>query len=145
MRSARCHVYKPCFAFRIIMLINLALLLLLLPGLLSSAELRTADPFPSFEVKEAVTDQDYKYLGLTKGSFFSKGKRLLNDISGELLLVEFLNRYCMVCQKDAPEFNKLFDTIEKETALKGKAKIETNPAEPVRLVTVRGAGYRFEG
>ncbi len=123
MRSARCPVYKPCFAFRIMMLVNLAFLFLLLPGLLSAAELQTADPFPSFEVKEAVTDQDYKYLGLTKGSFFSKGKRSLHDISGELLLIEFLNRYCMVCQKDAPEFNKLFDTIEKETALKGKAKI----------------------
>ena len=105
------------------MVVFLALLFLLLPGFLPAAELQTADQFPSFEVKEAVTDQDYKYLGLTKGSFFSKGKTSLNDISGELLLVEFLNRYCMVCQKDAPEFNKLFDAIEKDAGLKGKVKI----------------------
>jgi DNA-binding response OmpR family regulator len=26
-----------------------------------------------------------------------------------------------------------------------REKIEQNPAEPVRIVTVRGAGYRFEG
>jgi len=105
------------------MVIFLALLLLALPGFLSGAELQTADQFPSFEVKEAVTDQDFKYLGLTKGSFFSKGKISLNDITGELLLVEFLNRYCMVCQKDAPEFNKLYDAVERDPSLKGKVKI----------------------
>jgi DNA-binding response OmpR family regulator len=26
-----------------------------------------------------------------------------------------------------------------------REKIETNPADPQRIVTVRGAGYRFEG
>ena len=26
-----------------------------------------------------------------------------------------------------------------------RAKIETDPADPMRIVTVRGIGYRFEG
>ncbi len=99
------------------------LILLALCNVGVAGELRTATQFPSFEVKEAIDDRGYKYLGLTKGSLLSKGRTSLNDISGELLLVEFLNRYCMICQKDAPEFNKLYDAIGKETALDGKVKI----------------------
>lgn len=105
------------------MIVILLVLCLVLPGSSLAAELQSTDYFPTFELKEGVIDQDYKYLGLTKGSFFSKGRVSLNDIACELLLVEFLNRYCMVCQKDAPEFNKLFDAIEKDSALKGKVKI----------------------
>jgi len=26
-----------------------------------------------------------------------------------------------------------------------RERIETDPAEPIRIVTVRGSGYRFEG
>ncbi len=44
----------------------------------------------------------------------------MNEIAGELLLVECLNRYCMVCQKDAPEFNKLFDAIKGDADLEGR-------------------------
>jgi peroxiredoxin len=109
--------------FRAIIVMFLSLLFLLPVPLLAAAGLGSADPFPSFEVKEAVADGDYKYLGLAKGSFLSKGRISLNDITGELLLVEFLNRYCMVCQKDAPEFNKLFDALEKDSAFGGRVKI----------------------
>src|SRR5512139_3235824 len=99
------------------------LLFLVIPVSLSAADLQVGDQLPSFELKEAITDQDYKYLGLTKGSFFSKGKISLNDVKGELLLVQLLNRYCMVCQKEAPEFNKFVDDSEKDARLKGKVKI----------------------
>lgn len=123
MLSIWCFMLDNRFVSCLSMFILPALFFLVLVGPLSAAELQRGDLFPSFEVKELAGDQDYKYLGLTKGSFFSKGKTTLNDIAGELLMVEFLNRYCMVCQKDAPEFNMLFDAIEKETALKGKVKI----------------------
>jgi len=103
--------------------IFLILLFLAIPGFVSAADLQVGDQIPSFEVKEAMTDQDYKYLGLTKGSFFSKGKIALNDVKGELLIVQLLNRYCMVCQKEAPEFNKFVDDAEKDARLKGKVKI----------------------
>jgi peroxiredoxin len=105
------------------MIAFLLLFVLTVPGVASGVDLQSGDLFPSFDLKEAVVDLDYKYLGLSKGSFFSKGKISLNDITGELLFVEFLNRYCMVCQKDAPEFNKLFDMMENDPNLKGKAKI----------------------
>lgn len=103
--------------------ILLVLFLFVVPGFVSAADLQVGDQLPSFELKEAMTDQDYKYLGLAKGSFFSKGKTALNDVKGELVLVQLLNRYCMVCQKEAPEFNKFFDDVEKDARLRGKVKV----------------------
>ena len=98
-------------------------LFLWFPFFCFAQDLQTGDVFPAFEIKDGISQKDYRYLGLSGGSFFSKGRINLNDVKADLLLVEFLNKYCIVCQKDAPEFARLFQEIEKDPDLKGKVKI----------------------
>ncbi|MCX6797237.1 MAG: hypothetical protein NTX98_02045, partial [Candidatus Doudnabacteria bacterium] len=85
-----------------------------LPFLGFAEELQKGDIFPTFDLKDGISKKDSSYLGLSGGSFFGKGRTNLNNIKAELLILELLNKYCIVCQKDAPEFVKLFQEIEKD-------------------------------
>jgi peroxiredoxin len=92
--------------------------------LLSFAQgLQKGDIFPTFELKDGLSKKDYGYLGLSEGSLFAKGRTNLNSVDADLLFIEFLNKYCVVCQKDAPEFARLFQEIEMDQRVKGKVKI----------------------
>lgn len=99
-------------------------LFLLISTLLAAQELQVGDAFPPFDLKDGgMTSQDLAYLGLSSGSLFKKAKMSLNDIGGSLLLVEFFNKYCIVCQQDAPEFNRFFQEVEKDAELRGKVRM----------------------
>jgi hypothetical protein len=96
---------------------------LFLPLLSIAQDIQGGGIFPAFDLKEGLSKKDYGYLGLSTGSIFSKTKTNLNDIKADLLFVQFLNKYCIVCQKDAPEFARFFQEIEADRHLKGKVKI----------------------
>ena len=98
-------------------------LILWLPLLSFAQDIQKGDIFPTFELKDGVSKEDYAYLGLSGGSFFGKRRTNLNDIKAELLFLEILNKYCIVCQKEAPEFVRLFQGIETDPGLRGKVKI----------------------
>jgi len=98
-------------------------ILLFFPFYCDGQDLNIGDKFPSFEIKNGISDKDYEYLGLFKGSFFSKKRTTLNDIKADLLFIEFMNKYCIVCQKDAPEYARFFHEIENDERLRGKVKI----------------------
>lgn len=104
------------------MRILLALLLFIFPSPLW-ADLQTADRFPSFDVREALTSGDYRYLGLTKGFLSFGAKTQLKDVAAELLFVEFMNRYCIACQKEAPDLVRFHQELEKDAAFRGKVKM----------------------
>lgn len=98
-------------------------LMAIVPAVSSAQSPQVGDPFPAFEMKNGLNQQDFAYLGLSGGSLFTRSSANVNDVKAELLLVEFLNKYCGVCQKEAPEFNRFFQEIEKDQKLKGRVKI----------------------
>jgi len=82
------------------------------------------DFFPEFSFPMTLSRSDVEYLGipqkflgLVKGDTFT-----LKDVQADLMIVEFLNRYCFSCQLQAPVMNQVFSMVEKDPQLKGKVK-----------------------
>lgn len=73
------------------------------------------------QVKLNVPDApDVKaYLGIKQMS----GQFMLNDIDGEILIIEIFSMYCPYCQKHAPMANKLYQAIEEGKETRGKVKL----------------------
>ena len=73
------------------------------------------------QVKLSVPDDpDVKaYLGIKQKS----GQVMLNDIDGEIIIIEIFSMYCPYCQKDAPGVNELFRLIENNPDIKNKIKL----------------------
>lgn len=88
-----------------------------------SGGLNTSDPFPDFRLLEGLEQADYAYLGLKKG-FFGFGARTdLKDIRAELLVLEFMNRYCITCQKEASELVRFYEALEKNPLLRKNVRL----------------------
>ena len=77
-----------------------------------------ATPFPDLNFTQVLSKGEKVYLGIPQKKRFS-----FKEIRGELILVEFISTYCVTCQKQAPIFNELFSSVEKDLQLKGKVKI----------------------
>jgi peroxiredoxin len=52
-----------------------------------------------------------------KGDTFS-----LKDIKGDLIVLEYMNKYCFSCQLQAPVMNQVFEMTGKDPQLRGKVK-----------------------
>jgi thiol-disulfide isomerase/thioredoxin len=88
-----------------------------------------AIPFPELTFAQTLSKGEQSYLGISEKTSFSP-----EEIRGNLILIEFISTYCVSCQKQAPIFNQLYSSIEKDPGLKGKVKIigvaaGNNPAE----------------
>jgi len=77
-----------------------------------------AVPFPDLTFTQVLSKGEKVYLDLPQKKNFT-----FKEIHGELILVEFISTYCVACQKQAPIFNELFSSIEKDPRLKGKVKM----------------------
>ncbi len=82
----------------------------------TSGELpKTGEPLPKLTTAYELSSEERAYLDLYKGEkklpFFRKREFSLHDINAEVLVVEFLNRYCPSCQAQAPIFNSIFERI----------------------------------
>ncbi len=73
------------------------------------------------QVKLNVSDDpDVKaYLGIKQKS----GQFMLNDIDGEIIIIEIFSMYCPYCQRHAPMANKLYQAIEEGKETRGKIKL----------------------
>lgn len=74
--------------------------------------------FPDLEVEGLLSSADYSALGLPgrEGSF------RLSEISGDLLILEFFNRYCLTCWRQAPQLES-FLRLAVPGGLEGRARI----------------------
>lgn len=82
------------------------------------------DFFPEFSFPRTLSKQDEEYLGLPQ-KFLGWGKKdtfSLKDIKGELIVLEYLNKYCFSCQLQAPIMNQVFSKVAGEARLKDKVK-----------------------
>ncbi len=78
-----------------------------------NAEILATLQFPVPESAKAS-----EYLGLSGSEPFK-----LNDIKGDIIIVEIFSMYCPYCQAEAPNINKLFALIEQHPSMKTKAKL----------------------
>ena len=77
-----------------------------------------AIPFPDLIFTQSLSRGEQNYLGLSPKKVFS-----FREITGNLVLVEFLSTYCINCQRQAPIFNEVYSSIERDPRLKGKVKM----------------------
>jgi len=77
-----------------------------------------AIPFPDLTFTQALSKEEQVYLGIYGKKSFS-----IRDIRGNLILIEFISVYCVSCQRQAPIFNELYSSIEKDPRLKGNVKM----------------------
>ena len=77
-----------------------------------------AIPFPDLTFTQVLSKGEQTYLGIPQKKSFS-----FKEIRGNLILIEFISTYCVSCQRQAPIFNELYSSIEKDPGLKGKVKI----------------------
>ena len=82
------------------------------------------DFFPEFSFPMALSRGDVEYLGLpTKFLGLMKGDTFsLKDIQGDLIVLEYMNKYCFSCQLQAPVMNQVFEMTGKDPQLRGKVK-----------------------
>jgi len=92
---------------------------------LEKGRIITAGDFlPDFSFPMTLTKADIEYLGLPQ-KFFGLVKTdslLVKDIKADLIIMEYLNKYCFSCQLQAPVMNQVFATVEKDPQLKAKIK-----------------------
>jgi len=94
---------------------------LILSYSLSRAETKPvgfAIPFPNLTFTQTLSKKEQTYWGIPQKKSFS-----FKEIRGDLILIEFISTYCVSCQRQAPIFNELYSSIEKDPGLKGKVKI----------------------
>jgi peroxiredoxin len=77
-----------------------------------------AIPFPDLRFTQSLSRGEQNYLGLPAKKGFS-----FREINGNLILVEFLSTYCINCQRQAPIFNEVYSSIERDPGLAGKVKM----------------------
>ena len=83
--------------------------------------LEPGDAFPLIYFDLPSSTNEQRYLGLTPD--VKKQKLTIADISSELVVVEFMNRYCPSCQAQVPIMNRAFDLIEGQPELKSKVRL----------------------
>ncbi len=76
-----------------------------------------AIPFPDLIFAQSLSREEQNYLGIP----FKKGFSF-REITGNLILVEFLSTYCINCQRQAPIFNEVYSSIERDSRLEGKGE-----------------------
>lgn len=77
-----------------------------------------AIPFPDLTFAQTLSKEEQVYL-----SIYGKKSFSIRDIRGNLILIEFISVYCVSCQRQAPIFNELYSSIEKDPRLKGNVKM----------------------
>ncbi|MFO8031749.1 MAG: TlpA disulfide reductase family protein [Desulfohalobiaceae bacterium] len=84
----------------------------------AAEDFEAGDKLPRLQLELPEQEKWVKYLGLEPGQeSFSLGQ-----IQGRILVLQVFSMYCPVCQKEAPEVNKLFDLLQ-EQGLQDSVKI----------------------
>jgi peroxiredoxin len=79
---------------------------------------KVGDNFPDLEMISPREKIYREYLGLSDKTAFR-----MNEIQAQVLIVEFLNKYCYHCQQQAYLMNRLYKAIQKDPELKGRVKL----------------------
>lgn len=106
---------------KMILILAVSLFAFFFYALVSVAEKSTVikgKPFPHIKLTAPTDKPSQNYLGLSGEPEFS-----IEDIKGELVIVEIMNIYCHSCQSKAPINNKLYAQIQSDPEIKGRIKM----------------------
>jgi thiol-disulfide isomerase/thioredoxin len=101
----------------------LILLLSVLPFFLDSTPAQSqsvpcvGSHIPKFQLLVPENEEDKQYLGIVTSQTFS-----IDQVDGQVVLVEIMGVYCPRCHLQAPLFNQLFQKIRKNPDMDGKIK-----------------------
>jgi thiol-disulfide isomerase/thioredoxin len=84
----------------------------------SSEQLPPGTILPEFKLKGLDSPKTKSYLGINEDKPFS-----LSQIKTKLVLVEFFDVFCPVCQKNAPIVNRLYNVIKEDKNLGKDVKL----------------------
>lgn len=73
---------------------------------------------PEINLSVPQDPENQRYLGLS-----GEGQFTIPQIKADVVLVEFFSMYCPYCQGEAPNLNKLYDKIEKNSNFKNRIKL----------------------
>ena len=104
------------FSIRSFFALFVLIVLLISPAV--AAPPQVGGTLPEFKLQAPAASAERDYLGLSGGGAFK-----VTDIKAEIVLVEIFSMYCPFCQKDAPNMNRFYETIEASPALRGKIKV----------------------
>lgn len=77
-----------------------------------------ASPYAKFVLPAPPDPAQRLYLGIETTETFS-----LSDIRTQVLIIEVFNFYCLHCQREAPNVNRLYRRIAGDPALKDRIKL----------------------
>ncbi len=81
-------------------------------------QLRMGDRFPSLAFFNDLKEEDRPYLGLSQADSFH-----IQDIDADLVIIEFLNKYCFHCQVQAPIFARVHGALKTDPVLSDKVRM----------------------
>jgi len=86
--------------------------------------LSPGDKFPNLALPDQLEKQDKEYLGIKIPffSFMQEDTFKLDEVKAELLFIEFFNKYCTSCQRQAPVNNEIYKRINSDNDLKNRVK-----------------------
>ena len=80
--------------------------------------IQAGDKFPMTKLVSPKEKIYREYLGLPDNPGF-----YLKEVHAEVIIVEFLNKYCYHCQQQAPIMNRIYKAITKDPEMKERVKI----------------------
>jgi peroxiredoxin len=117
----------PMLRIKLVAVIVLSgMLCLLAPAAGSPARIiEPGDALPRMTCEQPLSAADKKYLQLPDegGGTDKMTTVVITGLDAELLVLEFLNRYCPSCQAQVPLMNKTFQAVEQQPELKQKVRI----------------------
>ena len=84
----------------------------------SAESMKPGSSIPEFNLKAPDSKAMKAYLGLKDEKSFSP-----SQIKAKLIVIEFFDVFCPVCQKNAPMVNRLFKTIQEDKDLSNDVKL----------------------
>jgi len=106
---------KPLF-FKLILCVTL--FCFHVPGFAENNPVYIPACFPDVTFENSLSKEELGYLGIQKNSTFS-----FNDITGNFILVELTNTYCVSCQKNIKIFNEVYKRTLNNAELREKIKV----------------------
>jgi len=97
------------------------LLILAVPLSASTKIVSPGDFFPEYSFGTDISSADVAYLGVAE-VLGNRGEFHVEDIWGEVLVLELFNRFCFGCQQGAPIVNKAYELVASDPSLSTKVR-----------------------
>lgn len=106
---------------RAAVLVTAVVLLTALPAYAATGIISPGDFFPDYTFGADLSPADAAYLGVGE-VLARKGEFRVEDIWGEVLVLELFNRFCFGCQQGAPVMNRAYEMVVSDPVLSTRVR-----------------------